>query len=238
MDDYKWTEAIDKLNELSPDFLAKRENQFTLASAYAGRCGLDFVNLANNFLENTSSRAFQIIFGVFPSSTTAEINDCKQAETIIRAVTDNPAQRTDNENILMAFVGFAKIGAVLNTYADLDQDKDVDIAPDPDPFDACDANDLANADAAEVSTGIALAKESLEAVTAPIAQDQLAAIQTVCTSLAAIPPAGTYDDICTEKDPANITGSAVLLSAIRKLIAENTTIGLGTCSGNVATCCP
>ena len=42
-----YSAAITTLGTLSAAYLSQRTIQFTLASAYAGRCGLDFIPLAN-----------------------------------------------------------------------------------------------------------------------------------------------------------------------------------------------
>jgi hypothetical protein len=229
-----YTGAIEKFQEMSAEFVAARDVQVLYATAYAGRCGLDLLEVADQFKSNSSSRLFAILFTIFPRAAASNVADCVQAETIIRGISSAATGRTANENLFLAFISFAKIGAIMNAFGDTNHDKTVDPA-----FDPCTAGDLSDANSAQVSTAIANAKESLEAVTTSVASDQLSQINSVCTSLAALPPAGTFDDICTTTSATTIAASPTLLTAIRTLINEDQVIGLGTCTGGVVTClCP
>lgn len=234
LDAKKYTEAIAKFEELGATTLNGRDVKILYASAYAGRCGLDFLDLANKLKSASSGRVFELLFDVFPSSTVAQVTDCRQAEDLVNEIGSEASKRTSAENIFMAFLSFAKVGAILNHYGDQDENKNVDAA-----FNPCSDSELPEDQVAEIGTGLANAYLSLTRVSSEVAETQLSALTSLCSDLATVPPTGTYNAICTTTNAATVEGNATLIRGIRSLVNESQAVGLGTCTGDVVTClCP
>jgi len=217
IDSSNWTGAIEAINSMSSTYLSKREVKTLLASAYAGRCGLDIVGIASN-LQNPGTTSF---FGIFLSalvgSSSTEADDCTTAETTIKSISSSAAYRTVDENMLMAFIGFAKVGAYLAKTADLDGDGTRDAA-----FETCD--DLNDTDTAEVGTGITNALLSLVAAGSAIGGTTVEQINTTCDALAL----AIGEDICAYTETSQFD-STQKLDAIRGMVGESSYgVGLGS----------
>ncbi len=226
MDAYDWTGAIAKIASLSAVYQAKREVKALLASAYAGRCGLDFLTIANNLENPGASNLFEILVAAFPGATAAQVTDCELAETTLKGIDTVATNRNADENVLMAFVGFAKMAVIASHHLDTNADGLANNAVDP-----C---TLSDADAAELVTGLANALTSLAAATVDIGGDATASITEGCDALNDIDP--TYN-ICAVTDTASVTTEH--RQAIRGVVSE-TTGGLGVrfCANGVDLCSP
>jgi hypothetical protein len=142
--------------------------------------------------------------------------------------------RTSNENMFLALISFAKIGAILSTYADADQDGAVTVG-----YDSCTvgvvgaraAGDLTDADARQLGTGLALAMANITAVssTVDLGNGSLLALTDACADL---PPALNF---CTLTDPADFN-PADTLKGVRTFVRENSVVGLGSCVGDATAC--
>jgi len=202
LDQSKWTEAITKIQSLSATYAARRDVKALLASAYAGRCGIDMLNLINAISSaQPSEKLFTTLFNAMASATAAEIDDCAEAEEALNSI-GVVADRTVDENLLMTFVEFGKIGAILNVVADTNDDNTLDPA-----FDACNDTLLKIDDAAagnkananQLVAALATAITSLQQTGSTIAQTDLSDLQGVCN-----PGAAQYN-ICTATDAASVT---------------------------------
>lgn len=223
IDSRDYTSAITTLNLLSNTYLARREVQGTLAGAYAGRCGLEMLTMINNMNNGTGGRLFQILFNAMARSTASKIADCVSAENVLKALGDQN-NRTAEENLWMTFISLAKIGAVLNFDGDTNVDGTLDAA-----FDQCSNVYLSQAHANEIVTALSQFILSLTAAGSTIAGSQLTALNTICTSLNAGAP-----NICATTSTSNVT--AAMRTAIRGVIGENQSVGLGKCVGDALTC--
>jgi hypothetical protein len=217
----RYAEAIQILEELDPAYLAKRDVAFILASAYVGRCGLNFIRFLGNLQNDAGSGFFGMLMGAFPQAVVDDIDFCVTAEQIIQNVVDDPVDRTLDENFLMLFVSFAKIGVALNAVADTDDDGSVDVG-----FNHCSAASISNNNVAEVGTGFANALISLTYVGSLLGGD-LSSLTQACDDLVAINPQLAV--ICTLTDKTQYTQNMLL--ALRAVIGSQS-FGIGSCTNN------
>lgn len=224
LNDQDYTGALNKIAELPTDTQAKREIQFLKASAYAGRCGLNFVSTVLALTQMGSSTLFTLLMRTYQNSTASTINDCISAESTITGVASAAANRTTDENLLMAFVSLSKIGAVLNTYADTDHSGTVDAG-----FDQCSNAVFPDAQVRQVGTGIAHLYLSLSQAGTSVGGGSLASVLTSCASY----------PFCSNTDPSSYTAAEV--KAIRTFTAAQddgsggTLLGVGDCASSPAT---
>jgi hypothetical protein len=228
IDQRDYNSAITKLLALTDDFKAKREVTSTIASAYAGRCGLDMLSLVQSIDSNSSSRLFPILLLNFKAATTASVDDCMEAETWMRKLApgDDFTKLTADENVFLALTSFAKIGAILGTYADNDDDGVADPA-----FDSCNTSQLPDSKAREVGVGVNLALSALAASGSDVVSGMLDSVTSTCSSL----PAGL--NFCGTYDGTAFTTQEV--QALGGLIRSQDAVGLGTCADTLPNCvCP
>ena len=230
----EWSEAIARFGEMTSDYLAQREVKVIEASAYGGRCGLNLVNLAEGLSGTLTSLLFRFLMQQYPGATTTNRDDCVTAETILKSIDTNAANRTTDENLLMIFISFAKIGVTLSAHADSVL---VDGAPDA-GWNSCtnNASNFPDASVREVGTGIALALTSLSAISSSstIASGQLTNFTDVCTTIASV---NASYDFCSVTVASDFT--ALQLKAIRSLVGANEYVGIGSCNNTLLNClCP
>lgn len=188
LDQSKWTEAIEKINLLSPEYQARRDVRALLASAYAGRCGIDMLNLINAINTGGSSeKLFVTLLKTMTNASVTTIGDCMLAETTLKLI-GNETVRTVDENLLMTFIEFGKIGAILNFRADIDDDNLFDSAAGDAGFDACDNADIPQNDTvtdyasmSQLVVSISNLVLSLSASGSSIAGASLTALVALCS---------------------------------------------------------
>ncbi|MBC7465101.1 MAG: hypothetical protein H7256_03850 [Bdellovibrio sp.] len=88
-----------------------------LASAYAGKCGLNFVLYLNSLSHATSGTAFKLMMTPFVGIA-ADPASCLQSLTTLQAI-GTTAQRTSNENAFAAVVGMSLMGSEVRTSVDI-----------------------------------------------------------------------------------------------------------------------
>lgn len=224
-----WTDAITLIARMSATAQAERSTKVTLASAYAGRCGLDLIRLADQISTSSGTNFFSILGSAMRAATGPSVTDCVSAETTLLSISSDPQALTADENMMLSFIGFSKIGAILATYADLDDDGSADAG-----FDACDTADIPEAMVRQFGTGITLAIASLNATGSSIASGLSTAVTSACTTLGGLDPAYNF---CSITDPADFTADQI--KALGGLIHSTDNPGVGTCAGDIATCvCP
>lgn len=214
--------AITLLESLDDSYLQVRERVPVYASAYAGRCGLVFLTLLDNIQNAGSGSVLVTLMSGFPGALASHVTDCMRAETILESLGGITARSSD-ENLLMAFVSLAKIGAILASLADTDRNGTADAG-----FNQCDATDLPEAMVREVGAGIAVTLLSLTAVGTSYVDDAMADITSLCQlnpNLAAV---------CTNIDPAVFTAPQV--QALRYAIGSND-FGVNSCGNRNFTAC-
>jgi hypothetical protein len=226
----KWDSGLTKISELSTDYQAKRDVKMLEASAYAGKCGLEPIQLAEDLENGTGGRLFEMLFTAMAGSTATNISDCITAETIVKSISTDANLRTASENLFMSFLALVKIGAILAFYGD---DDPLDSTLDP-SFTPCDPlagkTELADADADEIVTGLAIFLTSIQGISnvSGLPTDDL---QQVCTDLEAQDPGLNF---CTKTDTASVTEPNRV--AVRGLIEEDQAVGLGICALGTVAC--
>lgn len=224
-----WSAAIDTLGTLSSGALAARDVQLTLASAYAGRCGLNFITKIDALVNNASGNLFAQLLGIYRSATATQVQDCVTAESTVLQLAQTATARTSDENLFLSMVELAKVGSIFGEFADLNSDGSVDVG-----FDACDPADLPEASLRQVGTGLTITLSSLAQTSSELVNSIGGSLTTICDDLEAFDPALNF---CGVTDPSAFT--AVQLRAIGGLIRSTDYPGLGTCAGDPITCaCP
>ena len=123
----------------------------------------------------------------------------------------------------MAFVGWAKIGAILAVEADTNDDGTADGG-----WDAC---TLSTSLKGEIGTGITISVDSLAETGTSVGGTLSSTIDSVCSSL------GASYDFCSITDADDFTADH--LRAIGALTKSSDDPGVGTCAGDVSAClCP
>jgi hypothetical protein len=238
LDQSKWTEAIEKLNSLSTSYLLRRDVRALLASAYAGRCGIDMLNLINSITNaDSNEKLFVTLLKTMANSALTNIDDCILAETTLNGI-GTETERTVDENLLMTFVEFGKIGAILNYRADLDDDNNFSSTGGDSGFDACDNGDLPQNDtgsdkasASQLVASFAILILSLQASGSTIASQDLSDLTAICAQ------GGGANDICSATDASSVTDDQ--RKTIRSIITANE-VGLtiiDDTTGNVLVTC-
>ncbi len=222
--------ALAVFETMSADFLAQRNVRVLRASAYLGLCsGIDFLDLVTALDDLGSTRVMPWLMDTFQGGSALRQAACISAEDQLKAVSPFGAGRTSDENLLMAFVGFAKMGIIISRLGDSGTPDGVVDAG----FDPCDPGDLPQDEAREIATGFNIAMDSLENIgSSTIGSGALGSVTTVCAGL----PVG-YLPLCDDPpqvDTDDIDANEEL--GIRTIINESQDVGLGTCSGDAMTC--
>lgn len=102
--------------KLSASGKATAQAKELLASAYAGKCGLNFINYTTALASSTTGTAFQIAMKPF-IGVAVQPAYCLQSLQTMDTI-GAPAQRTANENTFAAITGLVMMGASLRSYAD------------------------------------------------------------------------------------------------------------------------
>ncbi|MCX7977442.1 MAG: hypothetical protein N2578_00390 [Bdellovibrionaceae bacterium] len=220
-------------NQISLGFRSNPPVVRTLTSAYSGKCGLDFLTFIEG-IQSGGSSPFALAMSGFTNASVVT-SGCQNAQnTIENYFGTSPSQRTPSDNFFMAFLGLAKIGAMLRSKADVNQDGNVDTG-----FDVCDSGDISDNEIKYVGTGLGLLLQNITAVGAALggAGSAINALDTLCDSL---PPPNPCE--ITDVNSSNwTTGTMGTITMIRRL-AASTSFGItaGFCSNysNPATCCP
>ncbi len=223
-----WTGAIADISKMTTGGLAKRETKTALASYYAGRCGLNLLRFADS-LKNGVGTIWPLLAHTMIGATASQFNDCKTAETTLLSINAVPAARTNDENMLLAFVEFAKMGAdLVSTGADANGDGALDAG-----FDPCMTASIPDASVQELGTGLTIAMSSLGASGSSVAGSTSATFASLCATIEGSGP-GQFGmtGFCSTTTASGFNASAVL--ALRALMKSNE-VGFNSCSGTIGT---
>lgn len=227
LDKSDWTGAITTISQLTSETQARRDVQLLLASAYAGRCGLDVLDIIQQFQNKPSSTTFfSLLMTAFQGAVSTNVSDCTSSEQILYGF----SSRTADEDIMLALVEFSLLGATFASEADTDANGTVDAGYNP----CTDVDDtLANT---LVST-VARSLTALAASGDTISGSPTSSLNTVCEALESVDPDYNF---CTKTDPTAVTAEE--RQALRILMSESSDgVGLGTCphgTPNVQNCSP
>ncbi len=220
-----YTMAIRLLESLGAPFLAQREVALVFASAYSGRCGLEFVNLVESLTNLGSDNLFPFLMDAFPGGTDSRITDCIASEEILNDLGDYTVRLSD-ENVLMGFSSLTKVGTILSRYVDTDSDGVADPG-----FDHCDLTMFPDSAVREIGTGMANAILSISAVATDISSDTLTDITEYCQL------DSNLNVFCTNTESSAY--SALEVRVLRQLLGS-TDLGVGNCGNftDLACFCP
>ena len=222
-----FTLAVAACADMSATATNNRDVAYTCASAYAGDCGLNFLNFLVAFEAYMAAPVLNVM--MFLSSqnhgaTATNVTSCATATNLLQSI-GAAADRTSTENLLMVFTNLTTLGVMGNTFADTDDDDVRDPA-----YDTC--TDIVDADAAIVAEAFWEIKES--AGSTGIA-DLATLATTITTACGTLPGA---NDFCAQVDPDAFTLNET--KGAEGLFRENTgSFGLGDCNNVPAACvCP
>lgn len=216
----EWTKAIQEFEKLTEETLLIPSVTVEYASAYSGRCGLDFLNMASEIHNIGSKKIFGFLLKTFPASSIDKFDDCKQAEDILKLISDSDGVAPNEKSqYLMAFNSLAKIGVILSYYADSNGDGTVDAGWDP--CGGTGALDLPPSDINEIGTGLTLFMANVSGLSG--IDNIFSGLETICTALG---PVG----FCSLVDVSDFTD--LHRRGIRGVVRDDTDgIGLGINTG-------
>lgn len=225
-----YTDALTSCALISPLYLAKPEVTDICASAYAGRCGFNLLDMVSDLdtyaTTPPAEKIFHWLILRYGGTTASSITDCGSAESLIRAQ-GAASLRTNDQNAFMVMLSLQTIYTVLNETADTDENNILDGG-----FDAC---AISAANAQVVGSAFWELDKSLDQLAAlPLYTNLDTAVDALCTALAAI-----GQDLCAAASPLGL--AAAELKGARSLLKEGAATGVNQCGGgaSVATCnCP
>lgn len=229
--------ALEKIALMTGSFSSEDRVILLSASAYAGKCGLNFLDLVDGIENLGSTRFFVFLMQQFRGGTTAKWGYCQTAEDLVESLGATPALRTADENTLLALVSFAKLGTLLSQYADKDNNQTVDAT-----FTSCTttATGIPDAEVRQVGTAINIGLNSLVSSGLSLGSSSLSLITTACANLNSV--AATYN-FCDDGgapaqpiyNPATFTtGAGSEISGIRSVIRD-ANVGLNSCASDGGT---
>lgn len=237
INDGDYQAAIDKLNLITGEFASDRKVVGLKASAYGGLCGINFLDFVESFKNMGSARIFPFLLGAFTPATSTQIDSCITAQNLMVSI-GSVSARTNDENLYLLVVAFAKIGKILEFYGDTNNDATTDgwtsvaICTRGGTTRATSGN-LSDNDAIEIGTGLALAIEQLNALSGVIdlGSGSLSEVTTLCGTLPV--------NFCTMTTNASWTDGSNDVNeqrAVRTLVNESQDVGLGVCTGDATAC--
>ena len=229
IDSRNFDAAIATIQSMSAGGQADRDVQSSLASAYAGSCGLDFLTLAQALSGLASQKLFQVLLLQMKSGTRTNITACKTAESILLGL----SSRTVDESLLLALTEFVKIGRILAVDADPSG-----TGTAPAGFDSCATTPISDTDARDIGTGLTIAVTSIASSGITALNGATGPITSVCATIDAYLAAlgggfAGYSGFCNKTSGASFTSTEV--KVFRSLTRSNE-IGLGTCTSTFDSC--
>ncbi len=221
IDNQEYTAAIQTIEKMTTEGQASKDGRLIKGVAYAGRCGLNLIELAEKLKDMGSTTVFTVLTRAFANVPTVSTRpeDCLAAEQSLLAIPT--AEMTSDDWVFLAFLEFAKIGTYLARVADKNDDGNVDTAAPA--FNSC--STISDADTRQLGTGLTIGILALARAGSALLGDVTSSISTVCTRIAA---AAGSASVCTKTTASAFTAPEVL--ALRAMIKGNE-LGFGTCGG-------
>lgn len=218
--------ALEVIGRLSTDRRQSHDGRVLEATALAGKCGLDFIGMAKDIVDGIASKQLLKVLGANMRAATS-FDSCAEAETVLMGI--QASEMTVDDHVFLAFLEFAKMGAILA--ADGAIDASGQVVP---TYDAC--TELGDHEAGHLGAAINIAVEAILNSGLDVAGSTTEIVQELCEEIETHLPPGMSP--CGIKDPAEFTFEQRL--AIRSLVRSNE-IGLDLCGGpitNPACICP
>ena len=198
-----------------------------LASAYAGKCGLNFVDYISSLSSAMSGSSFVLVKTPFVGKIVAPDACLTSLQTL--DLIGTKAQRTQDQNAFAAVVGMVLMGSATRLYSD-----DAPANGDGNQDAVNISCTLTNAQIDNVILGYAYMAQNFDALTSQLGSSTSTTISdsiTTCNSIAGA--------ACSNTDPAQITA---LLRDTMKDLMNTTQYGVGTADGStpvlIAAACP
>jgi hypothetical protein len=227
VDDRQWDSAISMITvDLSAAYQTRADVKETLAGAYAGKCGLDFVNLATGLANSNSVAQLYRFFMVAMKNKIVVPSACDSAQAVIESF-GNSAARTADQNLFLTIIGIAKSGAWIRVKADQDLAGLGDGAMDA-GFDPCNATSFPDQNVIQATVGLGLVLNNVTTIASRLAGSTLNDINFFnANCLAAMQLIDPTVTTCDLTDVAFVTSKKALF---RSLLNEGSTIGFGGCT--------
>jgi hypothetical protein len=226
IDSQDYNDAIAKILSLPAEYQQNTEVREALAGAYAGQCGMNFVNLVTELGKSSTETFFKQLMNVYQTKDPV-ITGCLQSETIMKNF-GSAAVRTADQNFFLLIYGFAKIGLFLRNFADTNKDGVTDAT-----FNVCQDASISDTNVKELFIGLGLILENFSGITSQIANANagtgITSITTLCTN------AGLN---CAITDVASVTDPTS--DSFRDILNTNY-LGIGSCALTdlaIVGCCP
>jgi hypothetical protein len=215
----RYDEAIAIITQqLSATGQTKTNAREILASAYAGKCGLNFLNYVDALSNSTSTAAFQMMSSPFVGMVVHPPSCLSSLQTL--DLIGTPAQRTSSQNIFAAVVGMVLLGSATRLYTD---DNPVNGDGTQDSLNV--SCQMTNAQIDYVVLGYSYLAQNFTYLSGSQissgAQSEIGDSINICQTIAG---AGT----CTNTDPTQISG---LMRDTMKDLLNTQEYGVGTANG-------
>lgn len=218
----KYEEAIDKLTEVGDDYKLQRSNLIQYASAYAGFCGLDLIQLVNDSSSLGGATPIEFFMSVFQDQTPDKIAACQTAIAIIEDnVSEIASERNDEENIAMMAILMTTIGSGLNELFDPDNDGVLSITHNG----TCSAVNISDAHTALLGSYLS---KMFAAASELSVIDVLSEIKDQVTS--GCDELSPIMDFCSAIDPLTYTPDQI--RGVRSILQEGQIFGMGSCTSS------
>jgi hypothetical protein len=227
IDKQEYSAAISVLNTTSLSYQQSHDGRLNLATAYAGRCGLNLISLAETLADMGSSTLFKQLMLAFKDANVSAAQDCLSAENLLKAIP--AAQKTPSDHVFLAFVAMSKSAAYLAQSNANDGIGGVDVG-----FDACSSNagdGIAEDDVKQIGSGLMMMLKGFEDSGSSALSNVTSVLTGLCSTFDNLvpggPPANSLCDL-TEADDFGTDEAKVIRTM---LLAEE--LGLNTCGGPI-----
>lgn len=203
--------------KMSSIFQAQSKTKELLASAYAGKCGFNFLNYADALSKTTSTAPFMILMKPFVG-VAMTVSYCKLALTVMESI-GSSSSRTSSQNMFVAILGLSLIGGALRQYAD----KSPTLGDGTADVNLC--TTVTDAQVEDVIIGFGYFSLNIAYVTASLigtgSLTALTTLNTVCSTQAGIS--------CAVTDPTSLSSAnRTLLDAFFRRLLNTSIYGIGT----------
>lgn len=225
INDSDYVAAITLIESTSSSFRADEEVIKTLAGAYAGKCGLNFIDYFNSLQSvNLSGTTLFLWFMNAWTGATTDSAACTSSETLMKTIHPTVTGRTSDESLFMVILGMTKMGVYLNQIADTNDDG----ITDSPPFDGtnagnsfCSATNISDVQVAEIGAGLGIILANIGNINSSLGID-LSSVTSACNAL-------PDPSVCQIEDEATFLAAPTSLLAVRTLL---NTSGAGMTASN------
>jgi hypothetical protein len=195
LNDESYDDVISIVNsKISVVGQAKPKVRELLASAYAGKCGLNFLDYTSKLSENTTGSAMSNLMQPFVQVAVDPVS-CRMALSTMELI--GPTEfRTNNQNVFTSILGMVQIGTALREYADTtpvlgDSNTDINLC-----------SGFTDAQVDDIIIGFGFFSKNFSAVTSSVigsySNDSLGDVVSMCSDAAGAAA-------CQITNPADIT---------------------------------